>query len=218
VAAANDQLEVLRMLADNNFNFRAGEDLKNNEGTPPLMQVPPGGSRQHAAAPGLREAQPGDHALPPHAEFRLLRQEQQGLQGRREHPRRTHVPPPPYSFLSNTLIPEEKAFNVLSEEQTAKLTEIYNDIDFDDLKAIDLHKAVRFNKYIQENIPEAKAEKDANDFLKSTAICNKHSVNIDEWIFSFSKLYVCDADEFNKFVEDYDAAVALQGKLKAINI
>jgi len=86
------------------------------------------------------------------------------------------------------------------------------------LKAIDLHKAVRFNKYIQENIPEAKAEKDANDFLKSTAICNKHSVNIDEWVFSFSKLYVCDPDEFNKFIEDYDAAVALQGKLKAINI
>jgi len=29
-AAANDQLEVLRMLADNGFNFRGGEDLKNN--------------------------------------------------------------------------------------------------------------------------------------------------------------------------------------------
>lgn len=81
--------------------------------------------------------------------------------------------------MSSTLIPEEKAFGVFSEEQKNKLIEIYNDIDFDDLKAIDLHKAVRFNKYIQENIPEAKAEKDANDFLKATAICNKHSVNID---------------------------------------
>lgn len=122
------------------------------------------------------------------------------------------------SFLSNALIPEEKAFNVLSGEHQKKLIEIFNDIDFDDLKAIDLHKAVRFNKYIQENIAEAKAEKDANDFLKSTAICNKHSVNIDEWLFSFSKLFVCDADEFNKFLEDYEAAVAVQGKLKAINI
>jgi hypothetical protein len=54
-----------------------------------------------------------------------------------------------FSFLSNTLIPEEKAFNVLDSEQIKKLTEIFNDIDFDDLKAIDLHKAVRFNKYIQ---------------------------------------------------------------------
>ena len=83
------------------------------------------------------------------------------------------------SFLSNTLIPEEKAFDVLNDDQKLKLTDIFNDIDFDDLKAIDLHKAVRFNKYIQDNIAEAKAEKDANDFLKSTAICNKHSVNID---------------------------------------
>ena len=107
---------------------------------------------------------------------------------------------------------------MLSEEHNKKLTQIFNDIDFDDLKAIDLHKAVRFNKYIQENIAEAKAEKDANDFLKSTAICNKHSVNIDEWLFSFSKLYVCDIDEFNKFIDDYEAAVGLQGLLKAINI
>jgi hypothetical protein len=29
LAALNDQLEVLRMLATHNFNFRAGEDLKN---------------------------------------------------------------------------------------------------------------------------------------------------------------------------------------------
>jgi ankyrin repeat protein len=36
VAALNDQLETLRMLADNHFNFRAGEDLKNSEGNTPL--------------------------------------------------------------------------------------------------------------------------------------------------------------------------------------
>ena len=107
---------------------------------------------------------------------------------------------------------------MLSPDQKAKLIEIFNDIDFDDLKAIDLHKAVRFNKYIDEKIAEPKAEKDANDFLKSTAICNKHSVNIDEWLFSFSKLYVCDPDEFSKFVEDYDRVVQEQGKLKSINI
>jgi len=50
------------------------------------------------------------------------------------------------------LIPEEKAFSVFSDDQKKKLTEIFEDIDFDDLKAIDFHKAVRFNKYIQENI------------------------------------------------------------------
>ena len=36
MAAANDQLEVLRMLADNHFNFKAGEDLRNSEGNTPL--------------------------------------------------------------------------------------------------------------------------------------------------------------------------------------
>jgi hypothetical protein len=41
---------------------------------------------------------------------------------------------------------------------------------------------------------------------------------VDEWIFAFSKLNVCDADEFNQFIEDYDKAVAVQGKLKSINI
>lgn len=39
VAAANDQLEVLRMLADNNFDFKAGEDLKNSEGKGQLIKA-----------------------------------------------------------------------------------------------------------------------------------------------------------------------------------
>lgn len=77
---------------------------------------------------------------------------------------------------------------------------------------------MRFNKYIQENIAEPKAEKDANDFLKAAAICNKHSVNIDEWLFCFAKLHFSDKLEFQKFIDDYEAAVATQGKLKSINI
>lgn len=35
VAALNDQLEILRMLATHGFNFR-NEELKNNEGNTPL--------------------------------------------------------------------------------------------------------------------------------------------------------------------------------------
>lgn len=81
-----------------------------------------------------------------------------------------------------------------------------------------MHKAVRFNKYIQENIPEPKAEKDAGDFIKAAAICNKHSVNIDEWFFCFAKLHYSDKEEFQRFIDDYEAAVASQGKLKSINI
>ena len=36
VAALNDQLEVLRMLAERGFNFKGGEDLCNSEGNTPL--------------------------------------------------------------------------------------------------------------------------------------------------------------------------------------
>ena len=54
--------------------------------------------------------------------------------------------------------------------------------------------------------------------MKWTAICNKSTVNLDEWLFAFSKLYVCDEAAFDKFLEDYDKAVASQGKLKEINI
>lgn len=43
-------------------------------------------------------------------------------------------------------------------------------------------------------------------------------MNIDEWMFSFAKLLVCDEATFEKFVADYDKAVTNRGKLKAINI
>jgi hypothetical protein len=48
------------------------------------------------------------------------------------------------------------------------------------------------------------AEKDARDFINSVAICNKTVVNIDEWLFAFSKLYVVDYSIFEKFISDYD--------------
>ena len=36
MAALNDQLEILRMLLDKGFSFKAGEDLCNSEGNTPL--------------------------------------------------------------------------------------------------------------------------------------------------------------------------------------
>lgn len=54
--------------------------------------------------------------------------------------------------------------------------EIFYDIDNDGVKLIDLHKSKKFNKYIDESINDSAAEKDANDFIKSCAICNKQTV------------------------------------------
>lgn len=58
------------------------------------------------------------------------------------------------------------------------------------------------------------AEKDARDFINSVAICNKTVVNIDEWLFAFSKLYVVDYSIFEKFISDYDQAVTTRGRFR----
>jgi len=39
-------------------------------------------------------------------------------------------------------------------------------------------------------------------------------VNIDEWIFAFSKLKVVDSGAYEKFIEDYDKAVETKGSFK----
>lgn len=58
------------------------------------------------------------------------------------------------------------------------------------------------------------AEKDGKDFIKTAALCNHQTVNIDEWHFSFSKLFATDPITFDKFVDDYDKAVERKGKLR----
>ncbi|KAL4497395.1 hypothetical protein ABPG72_011330 [Tetrahymena utriculariae] len=117
-------------------------------------------------------------------------------------------------MLLNNIVCEEKAFNILPPAQKAKILEIFYDVDFDGQKQIDLSKSKRFNKYIDEQINDGGIEKDAKDFIKACAICNKETVNIDEWIFAFSKLYAVDQAAFDKFVDDYDKAVEKKGKLK----
>ncbi|KAM3137119.1 hypothetical protein pb186bvf_010847 [Paramecium bursaria] len=112
----------------------------------------------------------------------------------------------------NNLVAEEKAFNVLEEQQKNELTNIFNDIDTDGSKFLDQPKAVVFNQFIQENLDKNLADKDAKDFIKSTALCNQQRVNIDEWLFSFSKLYVVDPTAFKQFIEDYQNIVRAKKK------
>ena len=49
-------------------------------------------------------------------------------------------------------------------------------MDFDDKNCIDFEKAFKFNKYMEENVNDNMASKDANDFISSCAICNKQTV------------------------------------------
>ena len=79
-------------------------------------------------------------------------------------------------MLLNNIACEEKAFNVLSPQQKAKILEIFYDIDNDGMKTIDINKSKRFNKFVDETVNDSASEKDAKDFIKSCALCNKEAV------------------------------------------
>jgi ankyrin repeat protein len=52
------------------------------------------------------------------------------------------------TFLNN-IICEKECFNVLTPAQKNKLKEIFNDIDHNSTRSIDLDKAIRFNKFVE---------------------------------------------------------------------
>ena len=120
-------------------------------------------------------------------------------------------------FLNN-LLPEAKAFQVLNLTQRKKLQSIFEDIDYDNQKCIDFGKSMLFNKFIDSSVEGRMAEKDAKDFIKSCAICNKTTVNLEEWIFAFSKLFALDTSAYEKFMEDYETKYKEQGSIKEFAI
>jgi hypothetical protein len=78
------------------------------------------------------------------------------------------------SFI-NSILGENKAFTVLDDDKKRQLKNIFDDIDKDGAKCINLDKSRGFNMYM-EGVPEDSAEKDAMDFISSCAICNKERV------------------------------------------
>lgn len=77
----------------------------------------------------------------------------------------------------NNIVPEKEAFNVLPKEAKAKLCEIFSEIDYDFSKVIDYEKAKKFNRFIDDSLNMSIIEKDAKDFIKWTALCNKEAAN-----------------------------------------
>jgi len=65
---------------------------------------------------------------------------------------------------------------------------------------------------MEEQVNDNMASKDANDFISSCAICNKQTVNLDEWIFAFAKLAAVDTETYDKFISEYEAALEKKGK------
>jgi len=78
-------------------------------------------------------------------------------------------------LFMNQILSEEKAFKVLDEDQKKRLKNIFDDIDKDGSKHITLERSKQFNMFI-EGVSEEIAEKDAQDFINSCAICNKQTV------------------------------------------
>ena len=79
-------------------------------------------------------------------------------------------------MLMNGILAENKAFKALNPLQKKKLTMIFEDIDTDGKKLIDLNKSIVFNKYVDDNVNDNLAEKDGKDFIKWCAILNKTTV------------------------------------------
>ncbi|KRX01603.1 Ankyrin repeat-containing domain [Pseudocohnilembus persalinus] len=122
-------------------------------------------------------------------------------------------------FLGD-IIPEKEAFDVLKKEDRAKLIDIFNDIDLCEVptKSINEEKSKRFNQFIDDTgATQSIIQKDAKDFIKWAAICNRETVNLDEWLFAFSKLYGSDQGVFYKFIQDYNEQSTKKGKLREQN-
>ena len=81
-------------------------------------------------------------------------------------------------MLMNGILAENKAFKVLNPLQKKKLIQIFEDIDSDGKKIIDLSKSIVFNKYVDDNVNDNLAEKDAKEFIKWCAILNKSTVKL----------------------------------------
>lgn len=76
----------------------------------------------------------------------------------------------------NSIMGEKKAFKVLNPLQKKKLIMIFEEIDLDNQKSIDINKSIQFNKYIDDSVNESLAKRDAEDFIKSCAILDKAKV------------------------------------------
>lgn len=123
------------------------------------------------------------------------------------------------NFLTQ-LSEEYKAFGLLEADQVKKLTEIFNQADYDSQGFVDEKKSAQFNKYLEPNVTKETAMRDAKEFIESCAIIDKqkvredNQVSIDEWLFSFAKLLFCNKQLFDKFLADYYKVLEKNGTFK----
>jgi ankyrin repeat protein len=108
---------------------------------------------------------------------------------------------------------DKSAYGLLSDFHKKKLTQIFEDIDSDDLGYIDANKSFKFNRFVEE-ISEDIARRDSQEFLKEVSICKEGQVNLEEWLFSFGKLIREAGNDtpVDHFIEDYERGIKEKGK------
>jgi len=185
-ATSNGHKDILRLLAEEGADF----NMKNKQGATPL----------HIAC----EKQRKDIVL-------LLLMEKADYSIQNNDGETPGENDPDISIFIGDITDEDKCFKILSSEDIEKLINIFKDIDYDDSGKIDLKKSSKFNQFLEPDTPKTTILKDAEDFMKDTSLINKSEVCLEEWLFSFSKLYACDQKVFQKFIDDYNQAVTSKG-------
>lgn len=105
------------------------------------------------------------------------------------------------------ILEEYRCFGLLSNDELARLTDLFQELDYDNKEEVDSEKAARFNKFVDKRCSTYIAEKDANDFIASAAMINGDTVTLEEWLFAWAKLYACEKKIYDKFFDAYDEAV-----------
>lgn len=108
---------------------------------------------------------------------------------------------------------DKASYRLLNDNQKKKLTQIFDDVDQDASGSLDINKSIRFNRFLEEDLSEDVARKDAHDFIRDVSICQTGKVILEEWLFSFSKLASeAGAESVDQFLEDYERRVKEKGK------
>ena len=107
---------------------------------------------------------------------------------------------------------DREPFKALSEMDKKRIAQIFDDIDTDLARHIDLSKSIKFNRFM-EDVPEEVARRDGQDFLRDCSICDVGLVNYEEWLFTFSKLAAEKGSEaLDRFIEEYEKRIKQNGK------
>ena len=78
---------------------------------------------------------------------------------------------------------------------------------YDNKNCVESEKAARFNKFVDKRCSTYIAEKDANDFIASSALIDGEYVSLEEWLFAWAKLFFCEKKIYDKFFDAYEEAV-----------